>query len=63
MADAINKKAELVVTIGAVQSNHARQIINTSKRTLLGIKCLVILEHRLKKSSGKILEFRKCVFG
>ena len=46
MADAMNKKAELVVTIGAVQSNHARQ--TAAAATLLGVKCLVILEHRLK---------------
>ena len=45
MPDAINKKAELVVTVGAVQSNHARQ--TAAACTLLGLKCLIILEHRL----------------
>ena len=45
MADAVNQKAELVVTIGAVQSNHARQ--TAAAATLLGIKCLIILEHRI----------------
>ena len=46
MPDAINKKAELVITIGAVQSNHARQ--TAAACTLLGLKCLIILEQRLK---------------
>jgi len=45
MPDAINKKAELVITIGAVQSNHARQ--TAAACTLLGLKCLIILEQRL----------------
>jgi L-cysteate sulfo-lyase len=45
MADALEKKAELVVTIGAVQSNHARQ--TAAAATLLGVKCLIILEHRI----------------
>jgi len=46
MPDAINKKAELVITIGAVQSNHARQ--TAAACTLMGLKCLIILEQRLK---------------
>ena len=46
MPDAINKKAELVITVGAVQSNHARQ--TAAACTLLGLKCLIILEQRLK---------------
>ena len=45
MPDAINKKAELVITIGAIQSNHARQ--TAAACTLLGLKCLIILEQRL----------------
>ena len=44
--DAIKNKAELVVTIGAVQSNHARQ--TAAACTLMGLKCLIILEQRLK---------------
>jgi len=44
--DAIKNKAELVVTIGAVQSNHARQ--TAAACTLMGIKCLNILELRVK---------------
>ena len=46
MPDAINKKAKLVITIGAVQSNHARQ--TAAACTLMGLKCLIILEQRLK---------------
>ena len=44
--DAIKNKTKLVVTIGAVQSNHARQ--TAAACTLMGLKCLIILEHRLK---------------
>jgi len=46
MPDAIKNKAELVVTVGAVQSNHARQ--TAAACALLGLKCLIILEQRLK---------------
>ena len=45
MPDAIKKKADLVITIGAVQSNHARQ--TAAACALLGLKCLIILEQRL----------------
>jgi len=44
--DAIKNKAELVVTVGAVQSNHARQ--TAAACALMGLKCLIILEQRLK---------------
>ena len=44
--DAIKNKAELVVTVGAVQSNHARQ--TAAACTLVGLKCLIIFEQRLK---------------
>ena len=46
MPDAIKNNAELVVTLGAVQSNHARQ--TAAACALLGLKCLIILEQRLK---------------
>jgi len=46
MPDAIKNKAELVITVGAVQSNHARQ--TAAACTLMGLKCLIILEQRLK---------------
>ena len=45
MPDALKNKAELVVTIGAVQSNHARQ--TAAACTLLNLKCLIVLEQRL----------------
>tara|TARA_B100000686_G_scaffold169040_1_gene176393 strand:- start:253 stop:1233 length:981 start_codon:yes stop_codon:yes gene_type:complete len=44
--DAIKNKAELVVTVGAVQSNHARQ--TAAACALMGLKCLIVLEQRLK---------------
>ena len=53
-------KAELVVTIGAVQSNHARQ--TAAACTLLGLKCLIILEQRLKDPPDVIHEFWKYFF-
>tara|TARA_B100000686_G_C16758950_1_gene957404 strand:+ start:900 stop:1883 length:984 start_codon:yes stop_codon:yes gene_type:complete len=46
--DAINKKATLIVTIGAVQSNHARQTAAVCAK--LNLKCLIILEERLKNA-------------
>ena len=46
LPDAIKNKAELVVTVGAVQSNHARQ--TAAACTLMGLKCLIIFEQRLK---------------
>ena len=44
--DAIKNKAELIVTVGAVQSNHARQ--TAAACALMNLKCLIILEQRLK---------------
>ena len=46
MPDAIKNKAELIVTVGAIQSNHARQ--TAAACSLKGLKCLIILEQRLK---------------
>ena len=46
MADAIKSKAELIVTVGAIQSNHARQ--TAAACSLKSLKCLIILEQRLK---------------
>ena len=46
--DAIKNKAELIVTVGAVQSNHARQ--TAAACTLMGLKCLIILEQRVKNT-------------
>ena len=44
--DAIKNKAELIVTVGAIQSNHARQ--TAAACSLKSLKCLIILEQRLK---------------
>jgi len=44
--DAIKNKSELVVTVGAVQSNHARQ--TAAACTIMGLWCLIILEQRVK---------------
>ena len=44
MADALQKKADSVITQGATQSNHARQTAAIAAR--LGMKCHVILENR-----------------
>ena len=46
MPDAIKKNATLIITIGAVQSNHARQ--TAAACALLGLKCLIVLEQRLE---------------
>ena len=44
--DAIKNKAELIVTVGAIQSNHARQ--TAAACALMDLKCMIILEQRLK---------------
>jgi L-cysteate sulfo-lyase len=41
MADALVQQAELVVTSGAIQSNHARQVAAASAR--LGLRCVLAL--------------------
>ena len=45
MSDAIKNQADLIVTVGAVQSNHTRQ--TAAACAVLGLKCLIILEQRL----------------
>ena len=45
MPDAIKNRADLVVTVGAVQSNHTRQ--TAAACAILGLKCLIVLEQRL----------------
>ncbi len=59
LADALDKNASLVVTVGAIQSNHARQTAAACAK--LGLKCLIILEHRLK-NAPKIYETSGNVF-
>ncbi len=46
MPDAINNQADLVVTVGAVQSNHTRQTAAACAK--LGLNCLIVLEQRLE---------------
>lgn len=44
MADAVEQRAEMVMTQGATQSNHARQTAAAAAR--LGMKCHILLEDR-----------------
>ena len=44
MADALQKKADTIITQGATQSNHARQ--TTAAAAKLGLECHVLLEDR-----------------
>jgi L-cysteate sulfo-lyase len=48
MPDALKNNASLVVTIGAVQSNHARQ--TAAACAILNLKCLIVLEQRLENA-------------
>ena len=48
MPDAIKNNASSIVTIGAIQSNHARQ--TAAACALLDLKCVIILEQRLQKA-------------
>jgi len=65
LADALDKNADIVVTVGAIQSNHARQTAAACAK--LGLKCLIVLEERLKDApeiymnSGNV--FLNKVFG
>ncbi len=49
MPDALNSKADLIVTVGAIQSNHVRQ--TAASCAILGIKCLVVLEQRVANAT------------
>jgi L-cysteate sulfo-lyase len=46
MPDALKNHADLVVTVGAVQSNHTRQTAAACAK--LGLKCLIVLEQRVE---------------
>ncbi len=65
MADAVEKKADVVITQGAVQSNHVRQTAAAACK--LGMDCEVVFERRVKdageayKNSGNVLFDR--IFG
>ena len=53
MPDAIKNQADLVVTVGAVQSNHTRQ--TAAACAILGLKCLIVLEQRLADAPNACL--------
>ena len=53
MADALDKGAEIVVTQGAVQSNHVRQTAAAACK--LGLECYALLERRVP-DKGKAYE-------
>jgi len=49
MGEALARGADTVITVGAVQSNHVRQTAAAACK--LGLKCEVLLEHRVAKPS------------
>ena len=59
MGEALEKGADTIITVGAVQSNHVRQTAAAAAK--LGLKCEVLLEHRvaepteLYRNSGNVL--------
>ena len=53
LPDAIKNQTDLVVTVGAVQSNHTRQ--TAAACAILGLKCLIVLEQRLAEAPNVYL--------
>ena len=59
MGEALERGADTIITVGAVQSNHVRQTAAAAAK--LGMRCEVLLEHRVEKpsdlylSSGNVL--------
>jgi L-cysteate sulfo-lyase len=53
MGEALELSADTVITVGAVQSNHVRQTAAAAAR--LGMRCEVLLEHRVAKPSDLYL--------
>jgi L-cysteate sulfo-lyase len=59
MGEALERGADTIITVGAVQSNHVRQTAAAACK--LGMKCEVLLEHRvsdpseLYRNSGNVL--------
>lgn len=49
MGGALQKGADTIITVGAVQSNHVRQTAAAACK--LGLKCEVLLEHRVQHPS------------
>ncbi|MGI9315904.1 MAG: D-cysteine desulfhydrase [bacterium] len=54
IADALEKKADTVITQGAVQSNHARQTVAAGLK--YGMACEILLENRTESSERDYLE-------
>lgn len=54
VADAIEKKADILITQGAVQSNHARQTIAAA--AIVGMKCKILLEERVQNAPEEYAE-------
>jgi len=54
IADALEKKADVVITQGAVQSNHARQTAAAAAK--VGMSCEILLENRTESSERDYLE-------
>jgi len=65
MGEALERGADTIITVGAVQSNHVRQTAAAACK--LGMKCEVLLEHRISepselyRTSGNVLLDR--IFG
>ena len=53
MAAALEQGADTIVTVGAVQSNHVRQTAAAACK--LGLRCEVLLEHRIDDASDDYL--------
>ncbi len=53
MADAIDQNADIVITQGAVQSNHARQTAAAAAK--LGLECNLLFENRISDPTGDYL--------
>lgn len=54
MADALEQKADIVITQGATQSNHARQTAAAAAK--IGLACHVLLENRTGRTDTPYLE-------
>lgn len=54
IADAIENKADTVITQGAVQSNHARQTVAAARKC--GLACEILLENRTESTDRDYLE-------
>jgi L-cysteate sulfo-lyase len=53
MGEALERGADTIITVGAVQSNHVRQTAAAAAK--LGMRCEVLLEHRVGKPSDLYL--------